>query len=458
MTHIEAIFCQNNSVFCNPEMKKFLPRIKPTSPLDERLERFNSKVPELSSFQPGSLSSSSSSVGKRYAFVPTLYEERLNFPTQQDEQVLRSVNNYLGRDQQRDVEEILAEEPKKKPEPEPILEPETKENAPTAVASIPTEPEVINMALVSDDDAPPLKRSLEDDSDSDEPAAKKPTRRSSRPIPDKKPLPYDEDLKKAVVVDDYDSDEEDFSDLQYETAPPATTLKKVTYAEPEDDIDIVREAKEKKIREFEAKKRYSMSKLKLADIPSMQKFKKATEVENYEVYRQFKSACEQAISEVAAECFGSSLSHKPPALIATLMESAQRVLSPTDLRSDKMLQVQLLCWKYMKIDYEKQTSGWKIVLSRPQKQFKKLPSTWTLECDDDAAIAIQYLHSALYPYPFILELARTQATVLLAQNNRLKTAPQLADALRQNDVRIKSWFVQWCVQAVLAGIPEFSPL
>jgi hypothetical protein len=456
MTNIEECFCSEGSVFSNPEMQKFLPRIKPTSPLDERLEKFNSKLPELSSFQPGSLGSSSSNVGKRFPYVPTLYEQRVNFPARQNEAVLRCVDNYLGRDEQRDIEEILAPEPKKKPEiAEPIIEPEQSENA-LATVSIPTEPESINMALIAQDDAPPLKRQLAEDSE--ESPAKMPTRKSIRVPKPKEPLPYDEILDKAVVLDDYDSDEEDFSDLEYETSAPKSTVTAIDYDEPEGTSEVMKIAIEKKRREIEAKKNYGFSELKIGDMPSIQRLKKYAHVEQNEVFKLFKEACEQAMSEVAAETFGDTPARKPPALIKALMESAKRVLLVNQLRSEQMLKVQLMCWKYTKIEYFKQAGGWKIELSRPQSQFKKLPATWTIECDEDAAIAIQYLHTALYPYPFILESVRNAASTLLQQNSRLKTAPQLCDALRQNDVRVKNWFVQWCVQAVLAGIPEFSLL
>jgi hypothetical protein len=207
---MEEIFCRNNSVFCNPEVKKFLPRIQPTSPLDERVERYQSKTPTLPEFRVGSLGLSAVGVGQRYQFVPTVHETRVNFiPGPPNAAVKRCVARYLNTDEQADEEQILAPEIKKPPAPAPILESAPIETA-IETASIVPEPEVINMSLVLADDAPPPKRFSEAEI---VPSEGRPVRAVKPPAP----LPYDSVLASAPVLDDYDynSDEEEFSDLEY---------------------------------------------------------------------------------------------------------------------------------------------------------------------------------------------------------------------------------------------------
>jgi len=453
---MEEIFCQNDSVFCNPEVKRFLPRIQPTSPLDERVERYQSKMPALPEFRPGSLGSSSSGVGQRYQFVPSVHEARLNFtPGAPNAAIRRCVSNYLNADAQADEEAILAPEVKKRPVHEPILEPAVPENTiAIATAHIAPEPEVVNMSLVLADDAPPPKRFL--DKDPEEELPEQPSRRPARITKPPAPLPYDAVLATTRVEDDYDynSDEEDFSDLEYEkSAPTAQSVRNVTYDEPEVDSEKLKQIKEAKRKQLQQAKTYGVSELKIGDMPSIQKFNKHG---GGQLYEMFKDACTVAFRQVAAELLGGTSSNEAPELTKTLVKRAHKILLPCKYRSDKMLRLQKLCLLYATIDFLKDGDMWRVTLGRPQTRGK--PATHTFECDEDAAIAIQYLHTALYPYPFILESVRNTAASLLEKSTRIKTPAQLCDALAQNETRAKNWFVQWCVASVLAGIPEFSPI
>jgi hypothetical protein len=196
-----------------------------------------------------------------------------------------------------------------------------------------------------------------------------------------------------------------------------------------------------------------VSELKIGDMPSIQKFNKHG---GGQLYKVFKDACLSAFRQVAAETFGDTVNNEAPKLSRLLVKTAHAILLPCKYRSEKMLRLQKLLLDYATISFSNTGPLWRVELGRLQTKGK--PETWVFECDHDAASAIQYLHMALYPFPFILESARAAAAEILAKSVRIKTAAQLCDAFLQNEVRAKNWFVQWCVASVLAGIPEFSPI